>query len=133
VTFEVNMMAHPDRRKTGAILAIVILVGLASRTLPIDFPRLIGKHLGDVLWSLMFVLIVLLLRPGTRAAVAAVIGFAISAGTEFLKLAHAPWLDDLRTYRVPAFVLGTEFHLPNLLTYPVGALIGMALRRTVLR
>ena len=60
-------VAPRSRVRAAIALAVVITAGLASRTLGRDLPPLISKHLGDTLWSLMFYLIILSLRPATKS------------------------------------------------------------------
>jgi hypothetical protein len=115
------------RRDVTLALALVITMGLASRTLGRELPRLISKDLGDALWSLMFYLIVVAIRPGTPKQIAALIAFALAAASEFFKLVHAPWLDDLRARPVSGFLLGRVFLWPNFIAYAAGVVAALAL------
>ncbi len=120
------------RTRIAAALALVILTGVASRVSGLPLPRLIAKDLGDVLWSVMFYLLVLLARPRTPVPAAALTALAIAAATEFLKLYHAPWIDALRTHRVPSFLLGHRFLWTNLAAYAAGVVAAVILDRPLL-
>ena len=110
-------------------LALVIAIGLASRLMSPHAPALVSKHLGDILWTTMFVLIVLIIRPRMPTPTAACIGLAFCAAIEFLKLYRAPWLDSVRSVPVAGFLLGRVFQWWNFVSYVIGALAAVLLLR----
>jgi hypothetical protein len=116
---------HCSRRLIVPALAIVILLGLTSRMTTHNLPVLISKHLGDALWSLMFFLLALLLRPQTPSLIAALFALAIASATEFLKLYHAPWLENLRAHPLGALLLGRNFIPTNFITYAIAVAIAL--------
>jgi hypothetical protein len=121
------------RARTLALLALVIAAGVASRRLGTDLPRVISKDAGDVLWPVMFYLLVVVARPGTRPRAAAALAFGVAAASELLKLAHAPPLDALRTCGLGNFLLGRDFQPTNFVAYAGGALVAVGLDVTCLR
>ena len=123
---------RPRRHLLIAVL-VVITIGVSSRAGGGRFPALIAKDLGDVLWAVMFYLLALLLWPRASALSATVIALAVSSGTEWLKLYHAPWIDALRAMPVAGFLLGHTFHATNFVAYAIGAVCGAAVDVAFLR
>lgn len=62
-------------------------------------------------------------RPTSRIAVLAL---AFSFAIEFSQLYHAPWIDNLRAYRLGALVLGNSFAWADLVAYTMGIAVGTA-------
>jgi ABC-type enterochelin transport system permease subunit len=117
-------MKRRSRKALAAKLAMVIAIGLMSRLLGQHTSPLIGKHLGDVLWAMMFVLITLIIRPRTSTPIAAFAGLAIVAAIEFLKLYHSLWIDTVRAIPVAGFLLGRVFQWSNFVSYAIGTCLG---------
>lgn len=112
-------------RPLYALLVLAVIVaGLASRKFPPLLPAQLGKYPGDALWALMVLLLVGLARPhwsiGRVAAVALTTSFAV----EFSQLYQADWINAIRHTTLGHLVLGSTFHVPNLLAYAVGVAAG---------
>ncbi len=60
------------------------------------------------------------------ATIALLIAFAIEAS----QLYHAPWIDDLRSIRLVALVLGSGFLYSDLLCYTTGVVIAAGINST---
>lgn len=114
-------------RVTLAIcLIVVIAIGLASRLVPGDFPRIISKDLGDALWGLMFLLLVLLVQPRIKTLRAAIVAMVLVSAIEFFKLYHAHWIESVRANAGGALLLGRVFLWDNFISYATGLLLGVA-------
>lgn len=118
---------RPARRRwaIAALLAIVVAAGVGSRTITGGVPW-VGKEFGGVLWAMMFYLGLLLMFPRLRPAATAAAALLLSAGTEFLQLYRAPWIDALRATRVGGFVLGSVFGWHDVACYVVGSILAFA-------
>ena len=118
------------RRRPALALALfgVIAAGYGSRTFGAGIPW-IGKELGGVLWAAMFYLIAVLIAPRLPPAGAAVAAFCVAAGTEFLQLYKAPWIEAVRANRLGAVVLGHSFAWRDVACYAVGAVAAWAFDR----
>ena len=61
--------------------------------------------------------------PGKTALVALILSFAI----EFSQLWQPPWLNVLRQNTLAHLVLGSDFHVADLLAYVIGIAVGLAM------
>lgn len=71
---------------TGAVI-VVICAGLAARRF---LPDPFAEHAGNVLWAVMWFMIVLVVVPHIRLMHVALISFVICATIEFLQLTAIP-------------------------------------------
>ncbi|MDR6182282.1 hypothetical protein QE368_001124 [Asaia bogorensis NBRC 16594] len=104
----------------GALLFLVIGLGLVCRLAPIGLPSSWSKWGGSVLWGAMFwCFAALIIGKGssTRLFLAACLG---AAASESLKLMHFPLLDALRASSAGHFILGHQFAWTNLAAYGIG-------------
>jgi hypothetical protein len=117
----------------AGLVAVTIVLGLASRRYAALLPSWLAKNAGDALYAtMMFWGIGLLLpRASTRAVVLLAIAFCFAI--EASQLCHAGGLDAIRATRVGALVLGSGFHALDLLCYVVGAGLGAAIELTARR
>jgi hypothetical protein len=74
----------------------------------------------------MFYLWFVLLAPRVRPTAAAALTVCVTFAIEFLKLYHAPWIDEFRANRVAGFLMGHGFYWHDLLCYLVGTGLAMA-------
>lgn len=117
------------RRRTAPAVAAVVTVaaGLSVRSV---LGGDLAKYAGDALYALLIFWLVLVVAPRTRAWVAAVVAFAVSAAVELFQLTGVP--AELGAHSALArLVLGTTFNAPDLPFYAVGAALGWALYLTV--
>jgi len=112
-------------RPLYALLVLaVIAAGLASRKFPALLPAQLGKYPGDALWALMVLLLVGLARPGWSVGRVAAVALATSFAVEFSQLYQADWINAIRHTTLGHLVLGSTFHMPDLLAYAVGVAFG---------
>lgn len=109
-------------------IAVVIGLGLASRSPAVGLPWFASKYSGDVLWGLVvFVGFGFLFhRQSVLRITLLAVGFACSV--EFSQLYHASWLDAIRTTRLGGLVLGTPtatFAWGDIAAYLVGIACGV--------
>jgi hypothetical protein len=121
------------RRRIAAAIVLTITLGVASRTVGQNLPAVVSKDAGDVLWGTMFYLIVICVRPRISPGAAVLVAFILAAGTEFLKLYHAPWIDAVRDQRLAGFLMGRVFGWGNFVGYFVGVLAGVMVDSGLIR
>jgi hypothetical protein len=114
--------------RTGSALLLVVGIGVFSRTSAGRLPWL-DKEFGDTLWATMFYLLIVLLLPRVKTAVAVWMTIAITFAIEFFKLYHAPWIDSLRSRRVPGMLLGHTFYWHDFVSYILGTALGILMDR----
>lgn len=106
------------------IIFIVIILGLSSRAYPQLLPHFLATYAGDTLWALMAFLLIGLMFPLISTAKVVAIALLFSFFIELSQLYHAPWIDELRQYRVIALVIGRGFLWSDLVCYSIGVAIG---------
>ena len=111
----------------AALVAGVIVVGLASRKFAWLLPPLLHKNAGDILWATMVFLACGLLFPRLSTGRIAFFASVFSLGIELAKFCHAPWLETVRATTLGRLVFGYTFSWSNLLCYLVGIGIGVGL------
>ncbi len=109
------------------MVCIVITVGAGLLTRRIPVLAAFGKYPGDGLWALMMFFIVGLIRPRTSTWRAALIALAISYVVEVSQLYEPPWLVSIRSTTLGHLVLGSKFHVGDLVAYSVAIALGAAL------
>jgi hypothetical protein len=120
------VMARKRNRITYALLMlIVIALGLGSRRYANDLPLFIANYAGDTLWALQVFLLVGFLLPSSTTLKIGLIAVAFAFFIEITQLYHAPWLDNIRHYRLAALVLGYGFLWSDLVCYSVGVMLGV--------
>ena len=121
--------ASPRRRWLVVITLVgVVAAGVASRRLGAGVPW-VGKELGGILWAVMFYLLAVLAAPRLSPTAAAAAALGLSAGTEFLQLYKAPWIEAARAKPIGGLLLGHSFAWRDIACYSVGALAAWAVDR----
>ena len=104
----------------AGLVLLTIAAGLASRKYPQLLPDQLGKYPGDALWAPMIFLLIGFARPRVSTVGVAGIALVVSFTVEFSQLYQAAWLVGLRQTTLGHLVLGSTFHVPDLLAYAVG-------------
>lgn len=120
--------SHSRNRPAYALLiALTILLGLASRKFSFLLPPWLAKNAGDVLYAAMVFWLAGFLFPRLSTLRAALLAALFCFGIEVLKFSQAPWLTAARHSRAGALVFGVGFHASNLICYVIGAALPAAL------
>ena len=123
-------MAFPFRRNRLILVLCclgIIALGLASRKYPEYFPAVLGKYLGDGLWTAMVYFIWAWFFPSQSFLRIGLIALLISFGVEFSQLIQLPWLNAIRQTTVGHLIFGTTFAPMDLLAYCFGTIGAMGL------
>jgi hypothetical protein len=124
-------MISRSRLIYALLVALTIIIGLASRRFSFLLPPWLAKNAGDVLYAVMVYWLVGLCfprLPPVRTALAAG-GFCFAI--EFLKFVQVPWLAAARHNHYGALVFGSGFHWSNLACYVLGVLAAWLIERTL--
>lgn len=116
------------RRSRGVylvLLAVTILLGLASRIYRGSIPLALDRYAGDTLWATAVLLLLAILFPAARTFSLAIAAAALSLAVELSQLAHPPWLEGLRRVPGVALVLGYDFVWTDLACYVAGVGLGV--------
>ena len=121
---------RPRRRHRGrqvALLAVVIVLGLASRQYSDGLPVLIARYAGDTLWATAAYVSLGIVWPGARVRTLAAGAACISLAVELSQLSRPPWLQAVRRWPGAALLLGQGFLASDLVCYAVGVAFGAGL------
>jgi len=122
----------PRNRIVYALLvALVIALGLASRQNWV--PALVYPYLGDALYALMLYFGFAFLAPKLSMVRLFWLSLITCFAIEALQLYQAPWLNQIRSNRFGALVLGSGFLYSDLLCYFFGALSGYMTEHFILK
>jgi glycopeptide antibiotics resistance protein len=95
-------------------------------------PDFISRYAGDTLWALMVFLVIGFLFPSLSTWKVAAIALLFSLLIETSQLYHAPWLEEIRRYRLAALILGRGFLWSDLGCYSVGVTLGILLEKLII-
>jgi hypothetical protein len=128
------MTEHPlgNRTPYPLLLAVTIVLGLASRQLPSALPVWLAKDPGDILYAVMVYWAVRLFLTNTPGLRPAIITTAVCFAVEFAKYIHAPWLDGFRLTLLGRLTLGVGFHISNLVCYLLGVAFAVAVETVLM-
>lgn len=110
-----------------ALLAVVIVLGLASRRYADALPVVIARYAGDTLWATAAFLALSVAWPGARVGWLAASAALISLAVELSQLARPAWLVAVRRWPGAGLLLGYGFLASDLACYAVGVALGAAL------
>jgi len=120
------MPAPRSRPAQAALIAVTVVLGLASRRYARSLPWWAAKNAGDALYATMAVFLAGFLWPRMATVRVALAALVYCFLIEVSQLIHTPWLDALRETRLGALVLGQGFHALDLFDYVVGVALGAA-------
>ncbi|MCK5877328.1 MAG: DUF2809 domain-containing protein [Candidatus Marithrix sp.] len=98
---------------------------MASRSYSDLLPIFISKYAGDTLWALMVFLLIGFIFPYKSSFEIAIIALIFSFSIELSQLYHAPWIDNIRQYRLGGLILGYSFIWSDLVCYSMGIMMGI--------
>ena len=125
--------AAPRKRAVSSLcIAVVLALGLGSRTDGIPVPEWFVAYGGDTLWALLVYLGIGFLFPNLSVAKTAIAALLFAGGIELSQLYQAPWIDALRPTKLGGLVLGFGFLWADLVCYSLGITFG-ALTECILR
>jgi len=116
----------------ACLVAVAVILGLATRRFPQLLPRFVAVYGGDTLWALTAYLLVGLLLPAWPTLRVAGVAMLFALAIELSQLYHAPWIDAVRGTRLAAWILGFEFLWSDLACYAAGVLLGATIEWLVL-
>ncbi|MGE5656834.1 MAG: DUF2809 domain-containing protein [Actinomycetota bacterium] len=98
----------------------IVPIGFASKIYRGPFQRWVNDSTGGILYEMFWILLIVLVRPKTSPAKAALWVFAITACLECLQLWHPPFLEAIRATFIGRTLLGTTFDGWDFLYYLFG-------------
>jgi hypothetical protein len=112
--------AHTVRLACVALTLCIIAAGLLWRSRGLALSPTVAKYGGSALWGAMVFAAMLVVLPRARTWAVALLAAVFAALVEFSQLLHWPWLDDFRSTRFGALLLGRVFDWWDILFYWIG-------------
>jgi hypothetical protein len=119
------MIYKRNRLLYGAMIIIVIIIGLYSRKMTAIIPNFLNAYLGDALWALMIFMIFGFIFITMDKRIVALIGLSFCYFIELSQLYHANWIDTIRKTTLGGLILGSGFLWSDLLAYAIGVGVGL--------
>jgi uncharacterized protein DUF2809 len=108
-----------------ALLAVTIVLGLASRRFAAVLPWFVGAYAGDALWAVAAYWALALARPKTALTRRALLALGISFAVEVSQLFHPAWLEAVRHVKLGGWLLGFGFVWSDLVCYAAGVTLAL--------
>jgi hypothetical protein len=125
--------ASRPRAVCAGLALITIALGLASRRFGAALPDFVRTYAGDTLWASTAYLVAATVWPRASTLRLAAGSLAFAVAIEGSQLYHAPWIDDVRSARLGALVLGFGFLWSDLICYSVGVAMAAGVDQLLLR
>lgn len=109
--------------------ALVLAGGLLWRSRFLPLPTFAAKYGGDALWALLVFCGFAFILPRASTLRLALLALGFAWAIEFSQIYHAEWIDQIRSTRLGALILGSTFNWPDLLAYAVVISGGVLLDR----
>lgn len=106
-------------------ITLTLALGLLSRSQWITLPPFLAAYSGDTLWAMMIYWGIRFLFPKQPFAKSAIFALSFSFVIEFSQLYQADWINDLRSNKLGALILGHGFLWTDLICYSVGVELGV--------
>ena len=104
----------------GTAFILTIALGLFSRSNIVPMPDFVTLYVGDSLWALMVFWCVCLLSPGWKPVWQIVLSIISSYAVEFSQLYQSQWVNEIRSTKLGALILGFVFKASDLIAYIIG-------------
>lgn len=121
-----------NRRRYLVAIAVVFVLGLPTRVVPEMLPPFVVNYAGDALWALAIFLGLGFIFRQARTRTLFITAMLMTWGIEFSELYQADWINQLRSIKLFALILGYTFLPVDLVSYTVDILTGVALEKLIL-
>ncbi len=112
----------------------LIAIGLPSRLIPAaHLPRWHVLYCGDYLWAMLIFFGLALCWKGAGTFKVVVTTLLLTYFIEFTQLFHPPWLEQLRSIKICALVIGYDYSWSDLVAYTLGISTGCLIEWAMLR
>ena len=111
------------RLLAGAVLLVVIAVGLGSRSDSFRSIPILGHSFGDGAWAVAAYVVIRILFPAASVRAVAITALVVAFLVECSQLWHPAWLDELRSNGLVALFIGRGFLWVDLVAYVVGVAV----------
>ena len=120
--------AYINTRRNPRIYLLIMMgitaLGLPARLIQDRLPQWYTLYFGDYLWAMLLFFIFALTLRNMNTWKVAVITLIFTYLIEISQLFHPQWLDDLRSIKLFALVLGYGFLWSDIVAYTLGICTG---------
>jgi hypothetical protein len=115
------------------IMAVITAFGLPARMIQGRLPAWYVQYFGDYLWAMLLFFIFALILHNMSTFKVAIITLLFTYGIEISQLFHPQWLEDLRSIKLFALILGFTFLWSDIVAYTLGISTGVLIEYFLLR
>jgi hypothetical protein len=115
------------------IMAVITAFGLPARMIQDRLPAWYVQYFGDYLWAMLLFFIFALILHNMSTFKVAIITLLFTYGIEISQLFHPQWLEDLRSIKLFALILGFTFLWSDIVAYTLGISTGVLIEYFLLR
>jgi len=119
------------RIRLAAALALIVPLGLATKSYAGPGARFVGGALGGVLYEVFWIFAALFAAPRWRPARVGAAVFLATCALEAAQLWHPPFLERARATPFGDALLGSTFSVSDFAGYAAGTLLGVGLARAL--
>jgi hypothetical protein len=105
-------------------MVLIAVLGLPARTIQDHLPSWYVQYFGDYLWAVLLFFGFALIFHNMSTLKVAIITLLFTYGIEISELFHPLWLDNLRSIKLFALVLGYTFLWSDIVAYTLGISTG---------
>lgn len=102
------------------IIVAIIAAGLPARTVAHSLPGWYVNYAGDYWWAMLVFFLFTLVWPNKRTAWVFVLSLTFAYAIEVSQLFHPAWLDEIRSHKIFALILGHGFLWTDIVAYTLG-------------
>jgi hypothetical protein len=127
-----NRTNQRNRTTYFFLILLTMAIGLTTRKIADQLPKLVNLYLGDILWALMIFLITGFIFNKRPLRFVGLFAIVFCYLIEISQLYHKPWIDTLRSTTLGALVLGHGFLWSDILAYSIGVGLGLIMEKLLL-
>jgi hypothetical protein len=114
-------------------MMVIMAFGLPARLIQDRLPEWYTLYFGDYLWAMLLFFIFALTFRSMSTSKVAMIALVFTCLIEISQLFHPQWLEDLRSIKLFALVLGYGFLWSDIAAYALGICTGVLVERFLLQ
>jgi hypothetical protein len=114
-------------------MMVITAFGLPARLIQDRLPEWYTLYFGDYLWAMLLFFIFALIFQSMSTFKAVMIALVFTCLIEISQLFHPQWLEDLRSTKLFALVLGYGFLWSDIAAYTLGISTGVLVKHFLLQ
>ena len=114
-------------------MVVITAFGIPARIVQDQLPTWYVQYFGDYLWAMLLFFVFALTWKNVSTLKVALITLLFTYSIEISQLFHPQWLDDLRSIKLFALILGYGFLWSDIVAYTLGISTGVLVECFLIR